>query len=375
MFNKYRNIFAAICLVLGIGLIGTYFYKEYEIRQVGKPVPQSQIKKTVYTTFKDYDFINLPFLKVKSIKTSRDDMKINFDNKGHKKLTFNLVDVYDNKVQKTFTSSESSLRIKYDDVSSYTSRYDLLTKVNGVTTKLLSGDLNNSKMSLQNNFGIINNGGLELCFNRIFVDFDNEFKIFFKDLNYYRKSIGVSAVKYDKKISDLALIRANDEVNDSAYNFHYSSSTGYSNIALINSGAVDSDCGKIKDLETNKFCNIKYKGKSFSVNVHGNDFEQITKGILFAHQNLIALKASQIHNADLISPNKSYIGGGFAGSKLTTMLQTSDIIMYGPLQDHTIDQANDAYIDGDFSKGIKKPSDQQKTKVKFLNTSFSIYMI
>lgn len=355
-----------------VSLFGILFslYSNFMQDHAGDKIPEANIKKQVYKNFDNYDFINLKSLNVSSIATNKEEMKIYYN--GDNNLTFKLVDVYNHNIVKEFKSSKNAIVIKSKDVKNLTSRYDLLTTIKGEVTKL---DLIHEQISLNHGFGIIDNEGLELSFNKIVVDEEQEFKLFVDDINYYRKSIDKKPLNVDSKINKLSKVRTNDEVENKTYNFHYSKSTGFSNAALINAGVVKSECGSKVNIKDNKYCNITYKQKKFSVNIHNNDFEQITRGILFAHSNLEALKNSPIHNRDIISEQKETIGGAMSSDKKSYLLEKEPITMYGPKQDHTESQAASAYINNNFSNGIKKPQDQEQYPVEFLNTALSFYLI
>lgn len=372
--NKWIRIIASFVLVISLSLLMYFVYNDYiapkSPQQTGEQVPPSKLKKTISKSFKSYDFINLKSLPVISEVIKNKDLVLTYQ--GPKNVTFSLVDVYTNKVAKEFKSANNQITLKYNDVKDLTSRYDLLTKVNNIVTKLKTNDF---ALSTKNNFVLIDNGGLELSFNHVALDLKKEFKIFVNDVNFYRKSLGLKKLNVDDKISELSQIRTQDEVNAKEYNFHYSKTTGYSNLALLNAGIVNSNCAKTKNFEENKFCDFNYKGKKFTVNIHNNDFEQITRGILFAHQNIMALKESPIHNRDLMSETKTHIGGAFFANDKALTLQKQTIQMYGPRLDHTDDQAMSAYINNDFNQGIKAPKEQEKYPVKFLNAAFSFYLI
>lgn len=373
MKNKIFRYFLWILFTFSLIFVGYTVYSNYIVpspSKTGEKIPQNQIKKQEYKSFDKYDFINLESYNLTQYKVDNGDLV--FDYQGPKNLTFSLVDVYSNNEILKIKAKNNTIKIKGSNFSKLNSRYDLLTKENGVIKKLNLGEF---ETKIDQNFAIINNKGLELSYNRVFVDYDKEFKIFFEDLNYYRQSINLKPLSLDEKISQLSKTRTNDEVQNKEYNFHYTKTTGYSNVALINANILTSSCGKNLDLELNKLCDVKYKNKDFNINPHNNDFEQITRGLMFAHENLEALKDSPIHNRDLISENKTHIGGNFSGTKNSLLLKKENVIIYGPKEDHTDTQGQSAYINNDFNSGIKNPKDQEQDKIKFINVAFSIFLI
>lgn len=373
MKNKLFKFFLWILFTCSLIFVGYSVYTNYLFpsnQKTGEKIPQNLIKKQEYKNFDKYDFINLEAYNLTQYKVDNNQLIFNYQ--GPKSLTFSLVDVYSNKEVLKIKAKNNTIKINGSDFSKLNSRYDLLTKQNGVLKKL---NLGGFETKIDQKFAIINNQGLELSYNRVFVDYDKEFKIFFNDLNYYRQSINLKPLSLDENISQLSKIRTEDEVKNKEYNFHYTKTTGYSNVALINANILTSSCGKKLDLEINKACDVKYKNKDFNINSHNNDFEQITRGLLFAHENIEALKDSPIHNRDLISENKTHIGGCFSGTQNAQQLKKSIITIYGPKEDHTDVQGQGAYINNDFNSGIKRPSEQEQDKIKFLNVAFSIFLI
>lgn len=327
-------------------------------------------KNTKNSTYIDnYDYLSLPSVQVNKITTKSGVLNFEIESSSASKVS--LVDVYTNKQEKEFPIKNNKVEIKLKDVNTLGSRYDLLLK----EEKWKKLKLNKKEIKIENGFGIINNEGFEISFGQIFVDYDKEEDLFFKSLNQYRKSKGINKVKRMKSIDKLSKQRVKDEVSEKKYNFHYTKSTGYSNIALLNEGIVKSNCDKNKNFEAIKYCNFKLKEKNFNVNIHSNDFEQITRGIIFAYTNLAALKISPIHNTDLISKEKNYIGIGMFGNYNFRKLNTEIIKVYGPKLDHTASQASSAYINNVFSNGIKSPENQEKSKSRWLNVALSFYML